>query len=131
MQSAVCRRDYTGVGLHTTLLDPDPSTIFQILIYYSYSSGDTDVTPNQPLTMVLFTFLGEKLSAVLPGSDHFAWNLPKELHDQSDVVCQSPHTPQREQARFSITACTHINTAGCTRLKHTAASWLCMDTSTD
>lgn len=63
--------------------------------------GQGLVSSNQPLTVVLFTFLGEKLSAVLPGSDHFAWDLPKELHDQSDVVCPSPHTSQREQARFS------------------------------
>lgn len=32
------------------------------------------------------TFLGEKLSAVLPGGDHFAWNLPQKLRDQSDVI---------------------------------------------
>lgn len=63
------------------------------------------------LTTVLFTFLGEKLSAVLPSSDHFAWDLPKELHDQSDVVCPPPHTSQREQAWFSITACTHTHTS--------------------
>lgn len=80
-----------------------------------------------------FTFLGEKLSAVLPGSDHFAWDLPKELHDQSDVVCPPPHTSQREQARFSITACTHTSThtyTGCMRLTHTIASRI-MDTITD
>lgn len=67
-------------------------------------------TANQPTTAKPFTFLGEKLSAELPGSDHFARDLPEELRDQSDVVCPPLHTSQREQARFSITACTHMNT---------------------
>lgn len=85
------------------------------------------VLPNQTLTTVLFTFLGEKLSAVLPSSDNFAWYLPKELHDQSDVVCPPPHTSQRGQARFSITACTHTSAQLALGLTHTllprAASW--------
>lgn len=84
--------------------------------------------PNQPLTTVSFTFLGENLSAVLPGSDHFAWDLPKELHDQSDVVCPPPHTSQREQARFSITACTHTSTRLAVWDWHTAALRYWMDT---
>lgn len=79
--------------------------------------------PDQTLTTVLFTFLGEKLSAVPPSSDHFAWDLPKELHDQSDVVCPPPHTSQREQARFSITACTHTSTQLAVRDWHTLLPW--------
>lgn len=79
--------------------------------------------PDQTLTTVLFTFLGEKLSAVLPSSDHFAWDLPKELHDQSDVVCPPPHTSQREQARFSITACTHTSTQLAVWDWHTLLPW--------
>lgn len=78
---------------------------------------------------MLFTFLGEKLSAVLPGSEHFAWDLPKELHDQSDVVCPPPHTSQRGTGTVQhYSMHTHINTTGCMGLTHTAASGYCMDT---
>lgn len=76
----------------------------------------------------VFTFLGEKLSAALPGSNHFAWDLSKELRDQSDVVCPPSHTSQREQAHYSMH--THTST-GCTAPTHTDASRCCMDTLTD
>ncbi len=95
----------------------------QFFIRYNYPYNRAYPPPKHPLTTVSFTFLGEKLSAVLPGSDHFAWDLPKELHDQSDVVCPPPHTSQREQARFSITACTHTSTRLAVWGWHTRLSW--------
>lgn len=90
----------------------------------SYLYVGPEALPSQTLTAVLFTFLGEKLSAVLPSSDNFAWYLPKELHDQSDVVCPPPHTSQRGQARFSITACTHTSAQLAQGRTHTAARGL-------
>lgn len=90
----------------------------------SYLYVGPEALPSQTLPAVLFTFLGEKLSAVLPSSDNFAWYLPKELHDQSDVVCPPPHTSQRGQARFSITACTHTSAQLAQGRTHTAARGL-------
>lgn len=82
------------------------------------------LTPEQNADHSVVTFLGEKLSAVLPSSNHFAWDLPKELHDQSDVVCPPPHTSQRGTGRVS--ALRHAHTRPHRWLRgtdtHTAAS---------
>lgn len=76
----------------------------QLLISCSYlgTLPGAYPTPEQTTNHGDVTFLGEKLSAVLPSSNHFAWDLPKELHDQSDVVCPPPHTSQREQAGSAL-----------------------------
>ncbi|MEQ2278705.1 hypothetical protein AMECASPLE_001722 [Ameca splendens] len=97
------------------------------------ASVPTFISPRMsPPPTVQFTFLGEKLSAELPSSYHFARDLPEELHDQSDVVCpQPPHTSQKGTGTVqhdSMHTRQHTHAVGCTALTHTAAPRYCGDT---
>ena len=61
---------------------------------------------------VCVTFLGEKLSAVLPGNEQFTRDLPEEFRDQGDVVCvhHHAHTHTHTHTHKDIHIHTHTNT---------------------